>query len=170
MAQKYVVKTKRRRYFLFDKWMTALEMRAFGWKQKSPKSQNAAKTDGAQEEPKNKVFTFLQFRRIAPYTDSYFFAFLEGLMYIASWVRRTFNFLIWLSSIILIVCGILGAGGGVILGMDVCLFIGIASLVCAYIPSAFLCLCGWAYRKIFKVDEQLKINLEKNGYEANQDV
>ena len=167
MGQRYIFKTKRKSYFFFDKWMTSLEMRAFGWR---PKKQTQQTADGKETAPKPKVFTFLEFRRVSPYTNSYFFAFVEALMYFVSWFRRTFIFLNWLAAIILIVCGILGAGGGLVLGMDVCLFIGLALLLLSYVPSALLCLFGWAYRKIFKVEEKLKDNLEKNGYEREQPI
>ena len=153
--------------------MTNLEMRAFGWKLKEEKSKTSQATDGEEKKednPPKKVLSFLQFKRIAPYSRNFFFLLMESLMNLISWFRRTFVFLIWLASVALIICGILGASGCQVWGMDICLLIGVAILLFTYAPSGLLCLFGWAFRKIFKVDEKLKTALKENGYNPAQEV
>jgi hypothetical protein len=114
-------------------------------------------------------YTFLEFKRIKPYSRNFFFKLMEVLMSLMSWIRRKLVFLIWLAAIILFAVGIFGGNDGGS-GMNPCLLAGILTLAISYGPSIIFCLLGWGFRKLFKVEQKLKLDLEKNGYDPNQKV
>ena len=178
MARKYYIKTKKKSFFSLDKFMTVLEMRAFGWTYKGQKTKDAGywnvsvNYDTGTATASRAFYTFLEFKRPQPYSRNFFFGLMETLMSIMSWIRRKLVFLVWIAAIALIVIGVLAGAeaGDKIMGMNPCVFGGILTLVIAYLPSVLFCLLGWGFRKIFKVDEKLKIDLEKNGYDPNQKI
>ena len=169
MATKYRVKTKTKNFFVLDKWMTVLEMRSFGWRYKGQKTEAGGwdvtvNVDNGTATARRRFYTYLEFRRDKPYSRNFFFGLLEFLMSIMSWIRRFLIIPIWIIAIICAIAGFAGASGGdKIIGMDPCLFAGIMILVVAYLPSALFCLCGWGFRKIFKVDEKHRQELIDHG-------
>lgn len=172
-ARKYVVQTKKKSYFALDKWMTALEMRAFGWHYKGSKTEDAGyynvtvDYDRGTATARRAFYTYVEFRRDKPYSRNFFFGLLEVLMNIMSWIRRFLIIPIWVIAIILMVAGFAGASGEKIMGMDTCLFGGILTLVLTYLPSLIFCLLGWGFRKIFKIDEKHRADLIANGYDPD---
>ena len=175
MKIRYVIKTKRKSYFPLDKWMTLLEMRAFGWKPRTKKKKKGVAGENSSEKPdlvteEKGFFTFLEFRRVSPYTDNAAFVVLELLMRFVSWIRRMLVLPIWLASIICVVCGIVGFTGLTVWGIDAFIFAGIAIFVLSYAPSLLLSFFGWGFRKVFDVDEDLKKELKRNGYEPDQNL
>ena len=175
MARKYHIQTKKKSYFSLDKWMTTLEMRAFGWTYKGCKTQDAGyynvtiDYDKGTATARRAFYTFLEFKRIKPYSRNFFFKLMEVLMSLMSWIRRKLVFIIWLAAIILFAVGIFsGNEGGS--GMNPCILASILTLAISYGPSVLFCLLGWGFRKLFKVDQKLKLDLEKNGYDPNQKV
>ena len=171
MARKYTVRTKTKSFFALDKWMTVLEMKAFGWRYKGQHTEAGGwdvtvNVDSGTATARRRFYTYLEFRRDKPYSRNFFFGLMEVLMSIMSWIRRFLIIPIWIGALIMIVAGIMGAGGGEkIIGMDPCLFGGILILLIAYLPSAIFCLCGWGFRKIFKIDEKHRADLIANGYD-----
>ena len=172
-ARRYVVQTKKKTYFALDKWMTALEMKAFGWHYKGSKTEDAGyynvtvDYDRGTATARRAFYTYVEFRRDKPYSRNFFFGLLEFFMNVLSWIRRFLIIPIWVLSIILIVAGFFGASGEKIMGMDTCLFAGILTLVCTYLPSLIFCLLGWGFRKIFRIDEKHRADLIANGYDPD---
>ena len=171
MARKYTVRTKTKNFFVLDKWMTVLEMKAFGWRYKGQHTEAGGwdvtvNVDSGTATARRRFYTYLEFRRDRPYSRNFFFGLMEVLMSIMSWIRRFLIIPIWIGALIMIVAGFAGASGGdKIIGMDPCLFAGILTLVLTYLPSAIFCLLGWGFRKIFKVDEKHRADLIANGYD-----
>ena len=177
MARKYYIKTKKKSFFSLDKWMTVLEMREFGWTYKGQKTRDAGywnvsvNYDTGTATASRAFYTFLEFKRPQPYSRNFFFGLMEVLMSLMSWIRRKLVFLIWIAAIILFICGFAGADmGDKVMGMHPAIFAGFLTLLISYAPSALFCLLGWGFRKLFKVDQKLKEDLKKNGYDPNQKV
>ena len=175
-ARRYVVQTKKKTYFALDKWMTALEMKAFGWHYKGSKTEDAGyynvtvDYDRGTATARRAFYTYVEFRRDKPYSRNFFFGLLEFFMNVLSWIRRFLIIPIWVIAIILFVIGLVTCketGADTIMGMNPCIFASLLTLVCTYIPSLLFCLLGWGFRKIFKVDERHRADLIANGYDPD---
>ncbi len=174
MAREYYIQTKRKDYMLFDEWITKLEMRCFGWVYKGWKSEDAGyynvdiNWDEGTATATRAFHSWIEFKRIKPYSYNFFFKLLELCMSITSWIRRKLIYLLWFITAAALVIGIIQtvAEGR----MAESLVVGLVIMTMVYGPSLMLCLCGWGFRKIFKIDKKLRYNLEKNGYDPDQRI
>ena len=173
--REYFIETKTKDLYLFDEWITKLEMRSFGWHYKGL---DTFYYDGYYDvsyneydntvSVKNKREVYLTFKRIKPYSKKLFFKFLEMLMSIQSWIRRKLILWLWVLTALLLGLGVIELVSTGNFSQN--LGFGIIIPIMVYTPSLFYCLLGWLYRKICRVDERLKDDLEKYGYKRDQKV
>ena len=173
---KLSIKSVKKEYYPFDRWITLLEMRAFGWTYKGDKTDYYNTYDiyinwdneTATLNQRSKTYTI--FKRIEPYSYNIIFKFFEGLMSIQSWIRRKLIFLLWgLCAFAVIISLFLFFASKELTTLYIlpCVLF-IAAYI--YLPSLFYALFGYLTRKIFRLDKKLKNRLEKNGYDREQNL
>lgn len=170
----YRIERKERDYYLFDKWITNLEMRAFGWHNQGDATEWYDEYDieinweTGKGSVRQRFRDYTTFARIKPYSFNVLFNILEFFMNIQSWIRRKLIILLWFIDVLLFGIGIFMFLGGS--GMNEYISLGVAVFAFIYGPSLVYALLGFAVRKIFSIESKLEDSLERNGYERKQNL
>ena len=181
--RKFAYEFKKVRGILFDKWLVRLEKAAFGWQYCSTTEDYTGvdnveqhinlSSDGSVSgtETRSPIFEKnLNFRRVKPYTDNFIFKLLELLSNIVSALRRfavailgpIVIFFVAFFILSMTACNDPSAKTSLIEWLQITAIVYGGGL---FAPSFFLALLGFAFRKVFNIDEKLKQALEQNGYE-----
>ncbi|MDE6690345.1 MAG: hypothetical protein K2K04_00085 [Clostridia bacterium] len=170
--KEFYIQTKEKECFPFDEWITKLEMLAFGWADRDhfiDYSDEYSVTIDWEKSTANisrKFKVYAVFKRIQPYSGNFLFKLLEILMSVQSWIRRKLILLFWFIDVLLLGIGALFLFNGA--GMNEYIILGLVVLAFVYLPSLIIAALGFLTRKIFRLDELLKDELEKNGYMREQ--
>ena len=173
--KKFYIQTKTKDCFPFDSWMTKLEMRAFGWRDKGYDSDFEGYDididwDNNKAHVSQRFKIYHVFKRIKPYSRNFFFKIMELSMSIMSWIRRKLIMLLMGLFIIAVAISLLEIALGVA-NNDTYTALGIATLFIGiiYVPSLLMAFCAFIFRKITNQDEKLKSRLAENGYAEEQE-
>ncbi|MDE7330020.1 MAG: hypothetical protein K2N30_02830 [Clostridia bacterium] len=172
--KKYLIQTVDKEYYPFDKWITCLEMRAFGWQCKGDKTDWYDEYfididwDTGRGSVSQKFKSYTRFVRVKPYSGNVLFNMVEFLMKIQSWIRRKLIILFWAIDFLLFAIGALFLFGNG--EFNEYLALGIYVFLFVYAPSLVYAVLGFLIRKIFRLESKLKDALEYNGYAREQDL
>ena len=173
--KKFYIQTKTKECYPFDVWLTKLEMRAFGWRDRGIESEFdgfdiSIDEDARKATASTRFKYYLVFKRVKPYSSSFLFNFMETIMSIGSWIRRK---LIALLMGLIIICVGIGIIEMILMpeGSDAAGLLGGAFIMLAVIygPSIVTAIFGFLFRTVTDQDEKLKRRLAQNGYSEEQD-
>lgn len=174
--REYEIQTKERKYTFFpfrvDEKLTIKEMRSFGWVDRGERTYYfdpylEIDWDRSTATVKQDSEHYQVFKRIKPYTYNPVFIILEKIMLINSWIRKKLMLLFFCFTPLSLILGLIQIFS---IGDPTGLLLFATTLAIIYIPTWIMCLTGKIARKVLRIEEKLKDNLERNGYAREQDI